>query len=258
MSWTDDVQHFIEVSKTVSSARDLERLVSDITREMGFDYFALIHHVDLSAMEASLSHMADGSLVALTNYPEAWVEAYVARNIVANDPVLLASERTSAGFRWDEMGDYIDVTSEHRRVTDDTRKAGLVAGYTVPANVPGETNGSCTFAVKAGRELPSGNLPMAQVVGAFAFQAARSLILRARKPEMVEERRPLTPRQVECLLLVARGKSDWEIAQILGISEETVKRHIAVARERYDVSKRVQVVLRALYEGKLAISDLVQ
>ena len=99
MSWTDDVQHFIEVSKTVSSAGDLERLVSDITREMGFDYFALIHPVDLSAMEASLSHMADGSLVALTNYPEAWVEAYVARNIVANDPVLLASERTSAGFR---------------------------------------------------------------------------------------------------------------------------------------------------------------
>jgi LuxR family quorum-sensing system transcriptional regulator CciR len=185
------------------------------------------------------------------------VEAYVARNIVANDPVLLASERTNAGFIWDEVGNFIEVTADHRLVTEDTRHAGLVAGYTVPANVPGEANGSCNFAVRAGHALPIANLPMAQVVGAFAFQAARTLVLKAKDAGSKFSKVSLTQRQLECILFVARGKTDWEIGQILGISEETVKRHLADARDRYDVSKRMQVVMRAVYEGKIAMSDIL-
>ena len=257
MSQLADVQRFIDASRTVRSAKDLERLIEAISHEMGFDYFALIHHVDLSAMKQSLSHMDDGSLIAITNYPETWVEAYLARNIVANDPILLASERTNVGFIWDDVDKLITVTSEHRQITDDTRRAGLMAGFTVPANVPGETNGSCNFAVCWGRDLPTANLAMAQLVGAFAFHGARSLVLNAKNSPKPKPQSSLSPRQVDCLLLVARGKTDWEIGKILGISEETVKGHMAAARQHYDVTKRVQVVLRAIYDGKLAISDVL-
>jgi len=258
MSQLADVQAFIDASRKIDTAAQLETLVADISMEMGFDHFALIHHVDLGKLGASLHRVDDGSLVAITNYPESWVEAYIARDIVANDPVLLASERTSAGFIWEEVDRFITVTSEHRLVTEDTRRAGLAAGYTVPANVPGEANGSCNFAVRTGHALPVANLPMAQVVGAFAFQAARSLVLAARARADVSPKVELTQRQLECLLFVARGKTDWEIGRILGISEETVKQHLADTRQRYDVAKRVQVVMRAVYEGKLAISDILQ
>jgi LuxR family quorum-sensing system transcriptional regulator CciR len=257
MSQLADVQRFIDASRKVRCAKELEFLITDVCLEMAFDYFALIHHVDLTPLNPSLNHVDDGSLVAITNYPEAWVEAYVARNIVANDPVLLASERTNAGFIWEDVGQFIPVTQEHRLVTEDTRHAGLAAGYTVPANVPGEANGSCNFAVRTGHALPTANLPMAQVVGAFAFQAARTLVLKAKERDANAPKVALTQRQLECILFVARGKTDWEIGKILGISEETVKRHLADARERYDVSKRMQVVMRAVYEGKIALSDIL-
>jgi DNA-binding CsgD family transcriptional regulator len=45
----------------------------------------------------------------------------------------------------------------------------------------------------------------------------------------------LCPRQVECIALVAQGKSDWEIGQILGLSRDTVHEYVESARRRYGV-----------------------
>jgi len=36
-----------------------------------------------------------------------------------------------------------------------------------------------------------------------------------------------------------------------------VKRHIADARARYDVPKRAQVLIRALYDGLVPISEMI-
>lgn len=256
MSQLADVQKFIDLSRQVSGAGDLDVLMQSISSEMGFDHFALIHHVDLTPFSQSLHHMAGGDLIALSNYPESWIEQYIADDIVSNDPVLLASQRTNVGFRWDEISKLVQVTSAHKEITERTRRAGIMNGFTVPAHVPGEANGSCNFAIGPHKELPAENLAMAQLVGSFAFQAARSLVIATQAPVVNAVR--LTDHQLECVALVARGKSDWEIGRILGITEETVKRHIKDARERYDVPKRVQVVVRAAFDGQLPLSDIVK
>jgi LuxR family quorum-sensing system transcriptional regulator CciR len=252
-----DVQRFIDESRRVKTAAELEGLLAGVTREMGFEYYALIHHVDLSRYSSALDHMDQGNLVALSNYPPAWIEAYITRNIVANDPVLLASHRTSVGFKWEDVPKLIKITGKHRQITEDTRRAGIADGFTVPAHVPGEANGSCNFAMGLGRPLPEQNLAMAHMIGAYAFQAARSLVLNAKDMTNYMPRVPLSQRQLECTFLVGRGKTDWEIAKILGISEETVKRHLKDAREHYDVPKRVQLVIRAVFDGQIALSDLL-
>lgn len=256
MSQLGDVQKFIDLSRLVAGPSDLDALMQAIAFEMGFDHFALMHHVDLHPFDRSLDHMAAGELLALSNYPDSWVEQYISEDIVSNDPVLLASQRTNIGFRWDEVPNLIPVTSAHREITERTRAAGLMNGFTIPAHVPGEANGSCNFAVGRHRGLPTDNLPMAQLVGSFGFQAARSLILKRQAMSGTPVR--LTGRQLECVALVARGKSDWEISRILGISEETVKQHLKDARDRYDVPKRVQVVVRAVFDGQLPLSELLK
>ena len=53
------------------------------------------------------------------------------------------------------------------------------------------------------------------------------------------------------------ARSGSKTAKILGISEETVKRHLKDAREHYDVPKRVQLVIRAVFDGQIALSDLL-
>jgi DNA-binding CsgD family transcriptional regulator len=84
--------------------------------------------------------------------------------------------------------------------------------------------------------LPLESLAAAHYVGALAFDAVENL----REPKGATPRGPqLTPRQRDCVVLVAQGKSDWEIGQVLGISESTVHKHIEDAKRRFSVSTRV-------------------
>jgi LuxR family quorum sensing-dependent transcriptional regulator len=48
----------------------------------------------------------------------------------------------------------------------------------------------------------------------------------------VPEINELTPRERECVRLLAAGKSAWETGQILGVSEQTVKDFLRHARDK--------------------------
>jgi DNA-binding NarL/FixJ family response regulator len=56
----------------------------------------------------------------------------------------------------------------------------------------------------------------------------------------------LTPRVAEVLLWVAQGKTNADIATILGISESTVKKHVLEIFENLGVETRSAAALRAL------------
>jgi DNA-binding NarL/FixJ family response regulator len=56
----------------------------------------------------------------------------------------------------------------------------------------------------------------------------------------------LTPRAAETLLWVAQGKTNQDIATILGISESTVKKHLLEIFEKLGVETRSSATLRAL------------
>ena len=67
----------------------------------------------------------------------------------------------------------------------------------------------------------------------------------------------LTPRQRDCVVLVARGKSDRQIAAILGISNQTVHKHVESAKRRYAVATRIELVVRALFVSQLSLAEIV-
>ena len=56
----------------------------------------------------------------------------------------------------------------------------------------------------------------------------------------------LTPRVAEVLLWVAQGKTNGDIASILGISESTVKKHLLEIFQQLGVETRSAATLRAL------------
>jgi len=56
----------------------------------------------------------------------------------------------------------------------------------------------------------------------------------------------LTPRAAEALLWVAQGKTNSDIATILGISESTVKKHLLEIFEKLGVETRSAATLRAI------------
>jgi len=62
----------------------------------------------------------------------------------------------------------------------------------------------------------------------------------------------LTPRERECLQWAAVGKSEWEISQILGISEHTSEKHLLNAKSKLGAVNRVQAVAEAIRRGYIS------
>jgi LuxR family transcriptional regulator, quorum-sensing system regulator CciR len=235
---------FAEAARSCTDLPQLGTLLGDVTCELGFHYFALLDH-------ASLSGPGSG-LLRIENYPEDWVAELVSRGHAIDDPVHLASRRTNAGFGWSDLGDLIRLERRHTRILARSRYHGLGEGLTVPANVPGEPAASCSFAVRAGSEIPASRLYCAELIGAHALRAARRL-----RSACSPERPHLSRRELECLRLVALGKSDWEIAHILGISPHTAHQYVKRARAAYDTVSRAQLVAYGLRDAWISFEDAI-
>lgn len=240
-------EEFAEAVGNAASLGELADVLDAIAGEMGFRHFALTHHVDIPR--------APQPAIRIHNYPAAWVEYFDAQRLGPSDPVHRASHLTNAGFCWSRLGEMIDLSARDREILERARRAGLGDGFTVPAHVPGESAGSCSFAT-ASRRMPRRDwLPLTQLVGALAFEGARRLTGIRR----LEAARPrLTDRQRDCLYWAARGKSDYEIAIILGLSHETVIQHLKQARGRYGVARRTQLTVHALFDGALTFVDVLR
>jgi DNA-binding NarL/FixJ family response regulator len=85
---------------------------------------------------------------------------------------------------------------------------------------------------------------------------ADALLMSASPPfeldtDTVEER--LTPRELEVLSLMAEGLSNKLIAERLGISDQTVKFHVASVCGKLDALNRTDAVRRGLQRGLIAL-----
>jgi LuxR family maltose regulon positive regulatory protein len=69
------------------------------------------------------------------------------------------------------------------------------------------------------------------------------------RPESLPAGVALTNRQLQVLRLIAQGCSNKEIARHLGLTERTVKFHVAGIFERLGVSSRTQALARAFSLG---------
>lgn len=236
---------FAEAAESCPDLLHLGTLLSDAARELGFHYFALLDH-------ASLRPECPG-LVRIDNYPEGWVRELMTTGHGADDPVHLASRRTNTGFGWCDLSALIRLEHRHKGILARSRHFGLGGGFTIPANVPGEPSASCSFAVQVNRELPSHRFPCAELIGTHALSAARRLRRLARS----WPRARLSRREVECLRLIAMGKTDWEIATILGLSIETAHQYVKRARAAYDAVSRTQLVVYGLRDGWISFEEAI-
>jgi DNA-binding NarL/FixJ family response regulator len=64
---------------------------------------------------------------------------------------------------------------------------------------------------------------------------------------------PLTPREIEVLQLLAEGLSNKSIADRLGISDQTVKFHVASVTSKLGASNRTDAVRLALRRGLISV-----
>ncbi|MAS33657.1 MAG: DNA-binding response regulator [Anaerolineaceae bacterium] len=118
-------------------------------------------------------------------------------------------------------------------------KAGAL-GYILKDSSPGQL-------IQAIRDVHRGESSLHPTI-------ARKLIMELNQPPdqpLTEE--PLTEREVEVLKQVAQGHSNQHIAELLVLSERTVRAHVSHILDKLHLANRTQAALYALRTG---ISDL--
>ena len=85
---------------------------------------------------------------------------------------------------------------------------------------------------------------------------ARKLIRELNRPTTLPPSdEPLTDREAEVLVLVARGLSNQDIADKLVISERTVRTHVSNILSKLHLANRTQAALYALKEGLTSLDE---
>ncbi len=242
-----EVQSFVRDLARVESLDDLTLMLGETLRDIGFEHYALVHHVNVVSPPLGF--------VRVTNYPIEWQHEFTSYRYYADDPTRVACQMTAQPFVWDRLPSLIRLTKRQEAFMEAARVRGLGGGYTVPIHVPGRVSGSANFSTASDVDLPRDALPAAHHIAVFTFEAAR----RIAENGAVAAYDPvhLTDRQIEVISLVAQGKSNWAAGQILGIGERTIKDHIAEAMLQYGVSSRTELVVRSLYDGTLSFADVI-
>jgi|SRR5688572_6408103 len=104
--------------------------------------------------------------------------------------------------------------------------------------------------------IVSRDAPIEQIVHALRAAVAGLLVFEGSltpRPDPADEVAELTPREMQVLQLLASGLPNREIADRLGISEHTIKFHIASILGKLQASSRTEAVTRGLRSGLIEL-----
>lgn len=183
--------------------------------------------------------------VLMCDWPSGWLERYVARNYVDHDPVVSYMKQSPGSFKWNEANERAAAHPESREVIGDAGSFDLRDGYAFPLITLDGTTVMVSLGGPAFESSPE-NLSMLSLVSTYAIGRAMQLCTSA---NFDDRQRRLTSRETECLRWAAVGKSEWEISQILGISEHTSEKHLLNAKAKLGAANRVQAVAEAMRLG---------
>ncbi|HJT51382.1 MAG TPA: LuxR family transcriptional regulator [Nitrosospira sp.] len=232
--------NLIESLLNCSSVEELHTTATAIAREMGFEHF-------LYGVQVNTSLTRPYRFI-LSCYPEEWRKHYDAEGYANIDPTVAHCAKTSIPIVWKNE---IFKGRREARVRSEARDCGLVSGASF--SVHGGRGEAAMLSLATPRESREAQndilatMGKAQLFTCYLHEAVQSIVLS--KGPLPIKRISLTEREQECLLWAAEGKTGWEIANIVNISERTVTFHLQNAGQKLGVVNRQQAISRALSLG---------
>lgn len=181
-----------------------------------------------------------------TNYPTEWVQHYLEQGYATVDVVPLESRRSALPFHWRTALARPEYGNKAQQVFDESAAFGIHDGYSVPihgaqgiALISMAVDDPSLFTPSA-----RGRLYVLQLMGLhFHLSCERSL---ADAPAPLVH---LTAREREVLSWAGKGKTSWEIGQILHLAERTVTYHVENAKAKLGASSRGHAIVKAVTLG---------
>jgi LuxR family transcriptional regulator, quorum-sensing system regulator BjaR1 len=212
-------------------------LLDDLLRTVGKLGF---EHLLFSGVPVNGQEIAP--LVELNGWPTAWFERYSEASHHLTDGVCLFAARTTMPFAWDEVPPPLREAAASRKVAGEAAEFDIRDGFVVPTHSYEHWQSAVSFASSAKLDLSKRDRAQLVSMATFAGLCLQSL---ATEGDPLHDPDLLSPREREVLRWTAMGKSAGVIAEILGLSEDTVRNYSRRCREKIGVSTTRQAALEA-------------
>jgi LuxR family transcriptional activator of conjugal transfer of Ti plasmids len=231
---------FMQAGFAAENLQELQAAFGQIVEEFGFDKFSFVQAMGPNRSvvdpEMKFGHQHDR-----------WYRRYAERKYYHDDPSLKRLLENPTPFAWSDMP-LATLTKPEQRVRMAAADTGAVNGFVVPIEGPQRelyvvrmTTPEKTFDPHARQTLYTLGL-LYSTIGLNKFK-------KSKKPTKLS---PLTFREAECLRWASEGKSDWDISEILGISQHTVHEHLERSKAKLKARTRTQAAVRAAVNGWLS------
>lgn len=193
----------------------------------------------------------DGEPFGFGTYTPTWAQRYVEQDYLRIDPVVLGCYQHAQPLDW-KRADWSSRQAKEFRKDAIAHGIGR-QGFSIPVRGPNgqfamlSVSDSCddetweAFIIKHQRDL---------ILIAFFFNQKALSFNSSRVPEPT---RPLSPREVDALTFLAMGYARGQVAEMLSISEHTLRAYIESARFKLGASNTVHAVAKAISEGQIII-----
>ncbi|MEY9537921.1 LuxR family transcriptional activator of conjugal transfer of Ti plasmids [Bradyrhizobium diazoefficiens] len=225
-------QTFIDLLAAAKDSADYSDAMAVTAKALDLSCFAYL----------ALPRARRGRPQLISTYPVEWTSHYIASRYQHIDPVIQEVLGNTEPFRWDR-GSAGSYSSLQQQLLDEASSFGIRLGFTVPIHDDHGPIAALTFA----SEAP--NAPFESCIAhhsrvlqlmALYFHAH---IRRTASSELTIGGIPLSSREFECLEWASKGKSAWEIGEIIGISRHTAASYLQAAKEKLGVRTIVQAAL---------------
>lgn len=238
-----DADRVFEILSELHELAEVEEIPAIFARLL--DAFGL---KSMAYLGLGISGKAETAPFLAVTYSDEWVEHYKAERFAEIDPALQIGMRRMLPIDWDEFDRRGD---EIRRLFGEAIEFGLGRhGISLP--VHGQSGERALVSITSNASDRDWQHLRPHYMRDFHVLALHLHQAILRLENHTEEGVRLSPRERECLLWVAEGKTAWETAIILGLSEHTVRCYLENARHKLGAANNTHAVNKAARANLLA------
>jgi DNA-binding CsgD family transcriptional regulator len=182
------------------------------------------------------------------DWPQDWIEFYQSNGFVEHDLLPIEARRRVGPYWYSDVVLRFKLTEKQKQLYDGGVAYGWKDVLAVPIHGPGSMQGLVTMATRETLALDHADCAVLEAMARTVWEHCRtSEGFGMFDPGPLQ----LSPRELECLQWAAAGKSDTDIAVLVGIQPATAHFHIEQAKKRLGVKTRVEAVAVGVLHGMI-------
>jgi DNA-binding CsgD family transcriptional regulator len=182
------------------------------------------------------------------HFPVGYSRNYIRAEWDKIDPIVQYVHSARRPFLWSDVCARSSLSDRQRTFLEDCRDLGVHSGLTIPLHGPGSDVDLISLSLRDQRRIAPERLPLLH-----ALTVQYRFRLRELQGEPLGVASSLTSKETECLKWCKEGKTNWEIGEIISISEKTVEFHLSNTIRKLGVSNRVTAVVKGIQLGIIPI-----